>query len=155
VAGVIFAFLIPKEQLTTLEHKLHTAVNFLIIPIFALANTAIMLPANISGALNSSLSWGIVLGLFLGKPLGIFISSYYIVKRRYTELPADINWKHIIGAGFLAGIGFTMSIFIASLAFSDGNTKDIAKIAVLVASLLSMMGGYFYLKSISNKTMKI
>ena len=152
VAGVIFAFLIPKDLLTTLEHKLHTFVNFMIIPVFALANTAIILPDDVSGALNSSLSWGIILGLFLGKPLGIFISSFYFVKRKYIELPADINWKHIIGAGFLAGIGFTMSIFIASLAFSEGNTKDIAKIAVLVASVLSMIGGYFYLKYVSNKT---
>jgi NhaA family Na+:H+ antiporter len=155
VAGVIFAFLIPKDMLSTLEHKLHTFVNFIILPIFALANTAIILPADISGALNSSLSWGIILGLFLGKPLGIFISSFYFVKKKYIGLPADVNWKHIVGAGFLAGIGFTMSIFIASLAFSEGNIKDIAKIAVLVASLLSMIGGYFYLKSVSNKGSKI
>ena len=151
VVGVIFAFLIPKNMLSILEHKLHTIVNFIIIPIFALANTAILLPADISGALNSSLSWGIILGLFLGKPLGIFLSCYLIVKRKYAELPSDINWQHIIGAGFLAGIGFTMSIFIASLAFSEGDTKDIAKIAVLVASLLAMVGGYLYLRSVSNK----
>ena len=149
VAGVIFALLIPKSMLATLEHKLHFFVNFLIIPIFALANTAIVLPADIYGALNTSLSWGIILGLVIGKPLGIFITSYYAVKRRYTQLPSDITWKHIVGVGFLAGIGFTMSIFIASLAFSAGDTKDVAKIAVLVASLLAMIGGYFYLKSIS------
>jgi len=151
VAGVIFAFLIPKNLLAILEHKLHTFVNFVIIPIFALANTAIILPADITGALNSSLSWGIIMGLFLGKPLGIFISSFYFVKRKYVKLPADINWQHIVGAGFLAGIGFTMSIFIASLAFSEGNTKDIAKIAVLVASVLSMIGGYFYLRSVAHR----
>ena len=154
VAGVIFALLIPKNMLATLEHKLHFFVNFLIIPIFALANTAIVLPADIYGALNTSLSWGIILGLVIGKPLGIFITSYYAVKRRYTQLPSDITWKHIVGVGFLAGIGFTMSIFIASLAFSAGDTKDVAKIAVLVASLLAMIGGYFYLKSISIKASK-
>ena len=151
VAGVIFAFLIPKNQLSTLEHKLHTTVNFLIIPIFALANTAIILPKDISGALNSSLSWGIILGLFIGKPVGILLTSYYVVKRKYADLPADVSWRHIIGAGFLAGIGFTMSIFIASLAFSDGDTRDIAKIAVLVASVLAMIGGYFYLKSVASR----
>jgi NhaA family Na+:H+ antiporter len=131
-SGVIFAFLIPKSQLSTLEHKLHTTVNFLIIPIFALANTAIILPKDISGALNSSLSWGIILGLFIGKPVGILLSSYYVVKRKYADLPADVSWRHIIGAGFLAGIGFTMSIFIASLAFGDGDTRDIARLRCLL-----------------------
>lgn len=141
IAGVIFAFFIPVEQLEKIEHRLHTPVNFIIIPIFALANTAILLPAHFAGAINTSLCLGIVAGLLIGKPLGIFTACFITVKLKLGKLPNNTSWLHVIGAGLLAGIGFTMSIFIATLAFKDAGLIDIAKISALLGSFLSIIFG--------------
>ncbi|PZX65845.1 Na+/H+ antiporter NhaA [Hydrotalea sandarakina] len=146
VAGVIFAFFIPLKDIVNFEVKLHLPVYFIIIPIFALANTAIVLPQNFAEALDTSLSWGIIAGLVIGKPLGICGMAYLMVKRGWAVLPAKVNWHHMIGAGMLAGIGFTMSIFIATLAFKSENEQDIAKISVLIATIIAMTLGYFWLK---------
>lgn len=146
LAGVIFAFFIPTEKLTAIEHKLHTPVNFLIIPIFALANTAILLPGDILGTLNTNLSWGVIAGLCIGKPLGIFAACYLTVQLKWGTLPANTSWRHIIGAGILAGIGFTMSIFIATLAFTNSATIDVAKISALAGSFLSIILGIVWLR---------
>lgn len=146
LAGVIFAFFIPIEKLTAIEHKLHTPVNFLIIPIFALANTAILLPGDILGTLNTNLSWGVIAGLCIGKPLGIFAACYLTVQLKWGTLPANTSWRHIIGAGILAGIGFTMSIFIATLAFEDAATIDVAKISALAGSFLSIILGIVWIR---------
>jgi NhaA family Na+:H+ antiporter len=132
--------------LQKLEHKLNSPVNFLIIPIFALANTAILLPGNITGAINTTLSWGIIAGLLIGKPLGIFAACFIAVQLKWGTLPANTSFRHIIGAGLLAGIGFTMSIFIATLAFDDTSTIDISKIAVLVGSFLSIILGIVWIR---------
>ncbi|MFY8025228.1 MAG: Na+/H+ antiporter NhaA [Sediminibacterium sp.] len=147
VAGVLFAFTIPVKKLADLELKFHTPVYFIIMPIFALANTAIVLPEAGMGALNNSFSWGIMAGLFLGKPLGISLACYWMIKQKWATLPSKTNWHQLIGAGILAGIGFTMSIFISMLAFKDTATQDIAKIAVLISSILSMIVGYLWLAS--------
>jgi NhaA family Na+:H+ antiporter len=147
VAGVLFAFTIPVKKLADLELKFHTPVYFIIMPIFALANTAIVLPEAGLGALNNSFSWGIMAGLFLGKPLGISLACYWMIKQKWATLPSKTNWHQLIGAGILAGIGFTMSIFISMLAFKDTATQDIAKIAVLISSILSMIVGYLWLAS--------
>jgi len=141
IAGVIFALFIPCNQLKIITHKLHTFVNFLIMPVFALANTAILLPNDITGAISTSVSLGIVAGLLIGKPAGIFIACFIAVKLKWGVLPANTSWRHIIGAGLLAGIGFTMSIFIATLAFKDAATIDIAKISALLGSLLAIIFG--------------
>lgn len=146
VAGVVFALLIPKQQLTSFQHKLHYPVNFFIIPLFALANTSIILPENAGAALTSSLSWGIILGLVVGKPVGIFLASYLLVKNKKAELPEGVSWMQLTGAGLLAGIGFTMSIFIAMLAFSQPAVQDIAKVAVLVASLIAIIAAIVWLR---------
>ena len=146
LAGVIFAFFIPVDQLPKLEHKLHTPVNFLIIPIFALANTAIVLPADILATINTTLSWGIIAGLLIGKPLGIFVAAFITVQLKWGTLPANTSWRQIIGAGLLAGIGFTMSIFIATLAFDNSSAIDIAKISALVGSFLSIISGIVWLR---------
>ena len=146
LAGVIFAFFIPIEKLTAIEHKLHTPVNFLIIPIFALANTAILLPGDILGTLNTNLSWGVIAGLCIGKPLGIFAACYLTVQFKWGTLPANTSWRHIIGAGILAGIGFTMSIFITMLAFEDAATIDVAKISALAGSFLSIILGIVWIR---------
>jgi len=151
VAGVIFAFLVPRSMLSKLEHWLHRPVYFIIMPLFALANTAILFPDDLDGSLMTNLSWGIILGLFIGKPLGIYLSAYFLVKQKKAVLPNGVNWPQLLGAGILAGIGFTMSIFISSLAFKEKGSIDTAKIAVLAGSFLSMIGGYFCLKYFSGK----
>jgi NhaA family Na+:H+ antiporter len=115
-----------------------------------LANTAIVLPQNFAEALDISLSWGIIAGLVIGKPLGICGMGYLMVKRGWAVLPAKVNLHHMIGAGMLAGIGFTMSIFIATLAFKSENEQDIAKISVLIATIIAMTLAYLWLKINSN-----
>ena len=145
VAGVLFAFTIPVKKLANLELAIHIPVYFIIMPIFALANTAIVFPDAGIAALNSTYSWGIIAGLFIGKPLGIVLACYWMVKKKWASLPSQTNWHQLIGAGILAGIGFTMSIFISTLAFKETIIQDVSKIAVLITSLLSMIVGYFWL----------
>ncbi|MDD2793652.1 MAG: Na+/H+ antiporter NhaA [Sediminibacterium sp.] len=154
VAGVAFAFLIPVKDLNRLELRLHHPVYFGIMPLFALANTAISIPENGLSALNSSYSWGIMAGLFIGKPLGIGLACYLMVQKKWADLPAATSWYQLIGAGILAGIGFTMSIFISTLAFQEVSTQDIAKIAVLMASFLAMITGYIWFLRVNKTTSK-
>jgi len=146
-AGVILAFLLPVRQLSVFERKLSFPVNFIVVPIFALANTSIVIsPASMSG-LSSPLSLGIILGLFVGKPLGITMAAYLMTKLRLVRLGDKINWFQFIGVGILAGIGFTMSIFVSILAFPENEMlRDVAKLSVLIASTLAMIGGYTWLK---------
>lgn len=146
IAGVLFAFTIPMRQLSNLEHALHNYVNFLIIPIFALANTAIVIPDGFTAMLNSNLSLGIMLGLVSGKPIGIFLFTFILVQLKVGKLAKGIEWKHIIGMGLLAGIGFTMSIFIAMLAFKNSFTQDMSKMAVMIASFTAMLLAYAWFK---------
>jgi Na+:H+ antiporter, NhaA family len=148
VAGVLLAFMVPVKQLHHFEVKLHIPVYFVIMPLFALANTAIIFPENINQIFTSSFSWGIIGGLLIGKPLGIVGATYFMIRKKFAELPSDTNWHMMIGAGILSGIGFTMSIFLATLAFSNPIEQDIAKIAVLIASVLAMLIGYgwFYFR---------
>lgn len=146
IAGVLFAFTIPIKKLDGIEHALHNYVNFLIIPIFALANTAIVIPLGFTEHMTNSLSIGIITGLLLGKPLGIVLFCWLLVKLKIGQLAEGINWKHMIGLGLLAGIGFTMSIFISMLAFKDSFTQDISKMAVMVASVLAIICGYAWFK---------
>jgi NhaA family Na+:H+ antiporter len=146
VAGVVFALMIPVSQLTKLELHFHKPVYFLIMPVFALANTAIGFPENSIHELNTPLSWGILAGLVIGKPLGICAACYFLVTKKMADLPRGVNWHKMIGAGLLAGIGFTMSIFISTLAFTDPVQQDIAKISVLMASFIAMVAGFLWLK---------
>lgn len=152
VAGVVFALLVPVRELHRLETSLHNPVYFFIMPVFALANTAIAFPDNIAASLGSSLSLGIMAGLFIGKPLGIVGLCYFMVKRKYGELPSGTSWYQMTGAGILAGIGFTMSIFISTLAFSETATQDMAKISVLLVSFLAMLAAYAWLRLGSKNT---
>jgi NhaA family Na+:H+ antiporter len=147
VAGVVFAFLMPVNLLSKWELRLNKPVYFFIVPLFALANTAILLPANSLEALCSTLSLGIIIGLVIGKPLGITIACYLFIKNKKAALPANTNWKIFISSNFLAGIGFTMSIFIATLAFSSSLIQDQAKVAVLCASLVAAILGSLFLAS--------
>lgn len=146
VAGVVFAVMVPVSYLKKFELALHTPVYFIIMPIFALANTAILFPENSVQTINTSLSWGIITGLVIGKPLGITAVCYFLVSKKWASLPRGVNWYKLTGAGILAGIGFTMSIFISTLAFSD-NRVDIAKISVLMASAIAIIGGYIWFRA--------
>ena len=158
VAGVLLAFTLPlegfknKSPLLTLEHALHTPVNFLIMPLFALANTAIVLGSGFIDKLQTSESLGIAFGLILGKPIGIFSFILLALYTKISRIPQGTNLKQLLGVGFIAGIGFTMSIFIGMLAFDNPEHIFNAKLAILGSSLLSGILGFFLLKSATNAT---
>jgi NhaA family Na+:H+ antiporter len=157
ITGVLLAFAIPHHRVGqdspshVLEHFLHKPVAFIILPLFALANTAITLDAGFFEQLAMPNSLGIAAGLLFGKPLGIVSFSLLAVSIGICSLPEELNWKHIIGVGFLGGIGFTMSVFITLLAFSDPLHIASSKIAVLLASALSAITGLIWLAAISRK----
>lgn len=152
ITGVLLAFAIPfgngnkKSTSFILQHFLHKPVAFIILPIFALANTAIILSSNMGEILTQHYSIGIALGLIIGKPLGIFALSFLAVKLGICQLPSDLNWKSIIGVGFLGGIGFTMSIFVTLLAFDDSTIINNAKFIILLSSLTAGIIGFLSLK---------
>lgn len=154
IAGVLLAFAIPfgdggeKSTSYKLQHYLHKPVAFVILPIFALANTAIFFEGNISEILTENNSLGIALGLIVGKPLGIFLLSFLAVSFGLCKLPSDINWKSVLGVGFLAGIGFTMSIFITLLAFDNQMIINNSKLIILLSSLTAGLIGFVSLKLI-------
>lgn len=150
-AGVILSALLPIKKIPVYEKALIFPVNFLIIPIFALANTSIFINASAIANLMSKLSIGIILGLFIGKPVGITLAVYLMTYLRVIKLKTKPDWMMFIGVGILAGIGFTMSIFVSMLAFDDKTLQDTAKLAVLVASTLSMIVGYTWLKIVTKK----
>jgi NhaA family Na+:H+ antiporter len=145
IAGVLLALTIPTNRLEDLEHALQRPVNYFVLPLFALCNTAIVLSAAIVPELTSGLALGVGLGLFLGKPLGIVGITFLIVRLGWGQLPTGVDWRRFIGLGFTAGIGFTMAIFIATLSFSDANAVDIAKLAVLIGSAISAIVGMIIL----------
>lgn len=158
ITGVLLAFTIPFEKgeekcsSYTLQHFLHKPVAFIILPIFALANTAIVFDSDIGEILAQNYSIGIAVGLIVGKPLGIFALSFIAVKVGLCKLPSDLNWQSIIGVGFLGGIGFTMSIFITLLAFDDAIIINNAKFVILISSLIAGLIGFLALKFSLRKT---
>ncbi len=141
IAGVLLAIFIPLNKLETYMHKLHKPVNFIILPLFALANTAIVIPGNFLANMTTTLSLGVMLGLIIGKPLGITTLSWLTVKLKWGEKPKNTSWVQMLGIGVLAGIGFTMSIFITMLAFDHHQFQDISKIAVLTGSVVAILAG--------------
>jgi NhaA family Na+:H+ antiporter len=151
IAGVLLAFAIPfargdKESPSfILQHILHKPVAFVILPVFALANTAIVIGSNIGDTLTQPYSLGIALGLVAGKPLGICCFTFAAVLLGFCKLPDDLNWKSMLGVGFLGGIGFTMSIFITLLAFDSETVINNAKFAILLSSLAAGIAGYIIL----------
>lgn len=149
IAGVLTALTIPmttkgdkESPLLKLEHALVIPVNFLIVPVFAIANTNIRFESAMLDGLVSPLGLGIIAGLCVGKPVGVFLMSKLAIKLNIAQLPAGANWKHIIGLGSLAGVGFTMAIFISLLSFTDSLLIAEAKFSVLIASLVSGLIGY-------------
>ncbi len=161
IAGVLTAFTIPftsvEDDETSpsyrLEHFLHKPVAFIILPIFALANTGIVIGADALETLTNPNEIGIMGGLILGKPIGIMLLSFAAVSLGISRLPLDLSWRHVFGAGLLGGIGFTMSIFITNLAFV-GNQTEIngSKMAILLASLVAGTIGFLWLKLLSHPT---
>lgn len=157
IAGVLLAFTIPTNDtaelspLEKLEHSLTKPVSLIIMPIFALANTNITFEDEMVGGLISPLGVGVIAGLFVGKTVGVTLLSFIAVKLKVAKLPSGATWKHILGMGMLAGIGFTMSIFISMLSFSDLAHIIEAKFAILCASLLSGIVGFIFLKSLAKK----
>lgn len=152
IAGVILAFVIPfgdgsESSLSyRLQSWLHSPVSYIILPIFALANTAISLNFGSQMEIHWGIFFGVVLGLTIGKPLGILIFTKLALVLDLGRFPEGLTYTHILGLGAIAGIGFTMSIFIAMLAFDQPSWVNLSKLAVILASLLSSVIGYFILK---------
>jgi len=161
LAGVVLAFAIPLKRdehnhspLISLEHGLHPWVMFMIMPIFAFANAGVSLSGLTFDAVTAPIPLGIVAGLFLGKQIGVFGFSYVAVKTGFCQLPDYVGWKHIYAVSLLTGIGFTMSLFVSSLAFegeSAGAAAD--RLGILIGSFLSAIAGAFvmYLATRSSK----
>lgn len=161
ITGVLLAIAIPmnKQSSKSLSDKvedfIHEPVAFFILPLFALANTSIVIDSQWTESLLHDSGIGILLGLFIGKPIGVMLICIVAVALGFAALPKGIKWKHLLGVGMLAGIGFTMSIFVAILAFSDVEVINHSKIAILCASLLSALAGYFYLHFLFPQKKKI
>lgn len=152
ITGVLLAFALPfsKNKERSLSHRLekaiHVPVAFVIVPLFALANTAILFPEEFGRQLQHASSMGIIIGLVCGKPLGIFLFSLLVLRSGLAKLPEGVRLRDIFGAGVLAGIGFTMSIFITLLAFSQETIVNNTKMDILVASLIAGIAGLVWLR---------
>lgn len=152
ITGVLLAFAIPfgksidKSPSYKIQHFLHKPVAFFILPLFAVANTGIVIKSGWQDGLLEMGSLGIIAGLVIGKPLGISLFSYLAVKFKLSKLPTELKWGNIIGVGFLGGIGFTMSIFITLLAYTDMDMANNAKISILVGSVIAAIIGLVWLK---------
>jgi len=158
IAGVLTAITIPttkdatESPLEKLEHLLSRPVNYFIMPLFAIANTNIRIEPVMFDGLVSSMSLGILVGLVLGKPIGITLMSWLIVRLRIGELPGKATWGHIVGLGLLGGIGFTMSIFISILSYSDPSMQTEAKFAILLSSIIAGVAGFVLLSSLNKRS---
>jgi len=152
IAGVLTALAIPLRDkkggspLQILEHQLVKPVNYIIMPLFALANTHLRFETALFENFDFSLGLGIIGGLFIGKTLGVSLFSWLAVRLGLARLPEQVHGKQLIGLGMLAGIGFTMSIFISLLSFTQSDAISTAKFAILTASLLSGISGYLFLR---------
>jgi NhaA family Na+:H+ antiporter len=136
-----------QSPLHRLEHKLHNAVYFVIMPLFAFANAGVIFePEMIGQAFASTLTWGVALGLLLGKQVGIFGATWLLTKLGFSELaPNRETWKVVYGVALLSGIGFTMALFIANLSFADATLLEFSKVGILLGSLVSGVLGYYVL----------
>lgn len=154
VAGVLLAFAIPFNRENgggvshRLQHQLHKPVAFIILPIFALANTAIIFPAHVFNSFTTNNSAGIIMGLLLGKFAGIFLVTWIAVKMKIANLPQNAQWRHLLGVSLLGGIGFTMSIFITNLAFIDDAVVTASKMSIVLASAVAAIMGLLVLRTI-------
>jgi NhaA family Na+:H+ antiporter len=159
IAGVILGLMTParpvdgRPVLEQLEHHLHPISAFVVVPLFALANTGIVLSTGqLSDAAGSTLAWGIVLGLLVGKPIGIAAGTGIARAARIGQLPDGMTFAHVVGGGLLAGIGFTVALFITDLSIGAGPTGDTAKLAILAASASAAVLGAGYLLLFSRRS---
>ena len=158
ITGILIAFAIPftdgkkRSPSYILQHFLHKPIAFFILPVFAAANTSIVIGSDWIDTLFQSNNLGIMFGLMIGKPLGIVLFSFLAVSLGICSLPTDLRWREIIGVGFLGGIGFTMSIFICFLALENPAMIDSAKMSVIIASLVAGTIGFVWLKFILTKS---
>ena len=158
LAGVLIALTIPLKSknedealLYKMEHGLHPWVAFLILPIFAFANAGVNFTGIGIDDLLQPLTLGIAVGLFLGKQIGVFLATWIGVKSGIARLPENVTWRHVYGVACLTGVGFTMSLFIGSLAFGDADEMNAVRLGVVLGSVLSGLFGYVLLKSASPK----
>jgi NhaA family Na+:H+ antiporter len=129
-----------------MEHSLHPWIAFVLLPVFAFANAGLSLEGiNVASVLAQPLTIGITLGLLVGKPLGVTLFSFLAVKTNIAVLPAGVRWSHIIGAGMLGGIGFTMSLFVSNLSFVSPDLLNYSKLGILMGSILSAAAGLLFL----------
>ena len=155
IAGVLLATTIPNtnkndyehSMLKHLEHKLHNFVGILVLPIFAYFNSDINFSDVTLSSIYSPLSLGVILGLLLGKPIGITLFTYVGMKTKLFTLPDNVSIRDVFGLSLLCGIGFTMSLFINGLAFTDEFLIDSSKLGIFIGSMISAVAGYFILKS--------
>jgi NhaA family Na+:H+ antiporter len=154
LAGVLIAFTIPLKTknedealLYKMEHGLHPWVAFLILPVFAFANAGVNFTGIGIDDLLQPLTLGIAVGLFLGKQIGVFLATWIGVKSGIARLPENVSWKHVYGVACLTGVGFTMSLFIGSLAFTTADVMNSVRLGVVLGSVLSGIIGYLLLKS--------
>jgi NhaA family Na+:H+ antiporter len=136
-----------QAPMLRIEHALHPWVSFLIVPLFALANAGVRLDIDIGLTLQQPITLGVILGLLIGKQAGITLGAALAVRLKLASLPEGVSWKQIYGAAWLGGIGFTMSLFIAALAYGEGAAElDLAKVGILAASLVGGAGGFLVLR---------
>lgn len=161
IAGVLTAMTLPtthddiESPLERLEHLIAKPVNFIIIPLFAFVNTAIIIQPNMIEGITSPMGLGIIFGLLVGKSIGILFTCFICVKMRISSLPENANWNHMFGVGLLGGIGFTMSIFVAMLSFTDPKHIEEAKLAVLLTSCAAGILGYLFLHLLNKRNQMI
>ena len=161
LAGVLIALTIPlkekngdKALLYKVEHALHPWVAYMILPIFAFANAGVSLTGLSVSDLTQPLTFGIAAGLFLGKQIGVVAATWIAVKSGIAKLPEGINWLHLYGVACLTGIGFTMSLFVGSLAFGADDAMNAVRLGVIFGSVLSGILGFVVLRSMAPKPVK-
>lgn len=141
-----------QAPMLRMEHALHPWVAFVIVPLFALANAGVPIAGDLVATATEPVVLGILIGLVIGKQVGITIAAWLVVRAGLAALPDGVTWRHIYGAAWLGGIGFTMSLFVADLAFGDAPALALAKIGILAASVIAGVGGYIILRSVSPRT---
>jgi NhaA family Na+:H+ antiporter len=136
-----------ETPMTHLQHRLNPWVAYGVLPVFAFANAGIPVVSGLGDALSSPVTWGVIVGLVVGKPIGITLFAWLAVRAGIAILPGAISWRHIVGVAFLGGIGFTISLFIAELAFEPGSIANTARIGILTGSLIAGSVGYLWLNA--------
>ncbi len=142
-----------ESPLERLERRVHPWTSYLVLPLFALVNAGVALSAEfIRQAFTSAVTLGVMLGLVVGKVVGVTGFAWLAVRLGWATLPGGVAWRHITGAGLIGGVGFTVSLFITGLAFSENSLIEEAKVGVLAASLIAALGGYLFLLLYSRRT---